>query len=170
MADDRRDALAREMERTLAALAAEHERLRAINSARKRAISVADTKAMAVCLGQENEVVQRIAALDRDRELIVRKAVERFGPPARSPAGRGVTLTWIASRFDEPDRSRLIMLASRLRDLIAVARSEAAAVAQAADARGRAEADGRGVVLALRRRRCARGARFLRGPDFLSPS
>lgn len=124
------EALARELERLLAALAGEHERLRAITAARRAALSRADAVALGACTTDENEVVQRIALLDKERATLALVAARAFGLPAtESP-----TLSWIAANVPESRRGSLMAAAGRLRDLIATVRHERAAVGQAADA------------------------------------
>lgn len=127
------DPLAADLGSVLDRLHAEHERLAIIAGARRRAIALADARAMAACIAQENEAVQRIAEIDAEREGIAARAERRFGRPADAGDEWRPTLSWIASRLPEPQRGALTSAASRLRALIERLRTDNAALAQAAE-------------------------------------
>lgn len=94
-------------------LSAAYEALDELADARRRAVTSADLGALGSCVQRENEQVQRIAALDRERESIVRLAAQesRFDPAT-------TTITQLAGALPEPWRSDLLDAALRLRALI----------------------------------------------------
>lgn len=90
-----------------------YEAMDELADARRRAVTSADLRALGDCVQRENAEVQRIAALDRERESIVRIAAQysRFDPAT-------TTITQLASALPEPWRSELVDAALRLRTLI----------------------------------------------------
>ncbi len=77
-----RDTFADRLDRLLADLHAAYARLDAIADARARAVSAADTARITRAITDENEIVQRLAALDAERASIVRDAAQQTSAPA----------------------------------------------------------------------------------------
>lgn len=123
------DALAYELGRLLGALTDEHRALQAVTAEHAGAIRRADLAAMASATGRENEIVQRIALLDRDRAALAAAGGKQLGLPAQQTP----TLSWIAAHIPGPSGDALRDAARTLRDLVAVVRHERAALAQAAE-------------------------------------
>ncbi len=90
-----------------------YESLDRLTDVRRGAVSSADLRALSECVRSENDVVQRIAALDGERELIVRLVAQesRLDPTT-------ATITQISSLMPEPWRSELLDSALRLRTII----------------------------------------------------
>ncbi|RMH23648.1 MAG: flagellar protein FlgN [Planctomycetota bacterium] len=122
---DRLDTLLRD-------LAAAYERLDALADARRSAVAGADLAALARVVREENEVVQRVASLDTERESIVREMAQ--GPPTDdAPEPDGVTLSMLADRLAEPARGATLDAARRLRALIERVRLKNAASRRAVE-------------------------------------
>lgn len=157
---DRPDPMPLEVERLLRAFLAEQDRLREIAAARRRAIAAADPRAMARCVQDENEVVQRLAALDRERNALATAAAKRFPAPAGAGRDWRPTLSWIAQRIEEPVRSSLLALAAELRERIETVRRENESVRMAADTLARHM---QGILRAVEQRLNHSGAYGRRG-------
>ena len=79
---------------------------------RLEAIRAASPADLSACISAENEVVQRVAAIEKRRIATVGKLAERLG----SKAGVNTSFTWIADRIDAGAGDRIRRLARRLRD------------------------------------------------------
>jgi hypothetical protein len=121
------DPAVEELERLLRGLLAEHGELLTLAAEHRAAISKADSSALAACVRRQNEVVQRVADLERRRMALMGQLLERLRPAgaARGPgsASQSVvpdrpTITSIARALPEPVRARLIAVAERLRELL----------------------------------------------------
>jgi hypothetical protein len=128
-----------QLDAVLRQLLAEHERLLALAGEHKAAISAADGRALGLCIGRQNEVVQRIAGLEKQRQVIV-SAIVRPGTPAPAKGARPgfsthpePTMAVIAAHAPEPMRTRLAGVASALRDLLNRLHKEHQAVKAAAE-------------------------------------
>lgn len=93
----------------LRALVAEHERLLVIAGEHRAALAGADLPALNSCIIRQNEIVQRISELERERQALTGRA-----GPGDSP----VHLSTLTASAGEPARSRLAALAARLRELL----------------------------------------------------
>lgn len=120
---------ARELSHLLDRLTREHARLLALADRRAAALSRADIRDLRVCVVEENEVVQRIAAIDKERAALVARLAARLGVGSSD----GLTISALAQRFDERDRARLTTQASSLRALIERVRAVNDATRDAAD-------------------------------------
>ena len=116
-----------ELETLLRGLLAEHGELLNLAAEHRRAISKADSAALAACLAQQGQVVQRVADLERRRmSLMVRlsdrlrsSGVERaLGSGVQPVVPDRITITSLARTLPEPVRTRLIAVAERLRELL----------------------------------------------------
>ena len=93
-----------------------HEELLAVLRRKLEAIRRAEMQAVHSCGAREALLVDRI----RRNELRRRGLVERLGRQLAVPAGRArpVRLTELAEQLGEPMRSRLLVMAAGLRDLL----------------------------------------------------
>lgn len=101
--------LSGELEALLRELAAVQGDLLALAAEHRDAISRADTARMAAC-GQ-----RQAALLGRGRDAEQRR---RMLVEAWAPKERGITLTDLAARVEEPGRARLLALGGQVRSLI----------------------------------------------------
>lgn len=123
-----------QLEATLRSLVTEHERLLVLTVEHRGAIAAADARALSVCIARQNEVVQRIAALERQRQGIV-GAIMRM-PAAQGPARLAQaqpTMSTVAAHAPEPVRSRLAAVTTALRELLHKLHTEHLAVRSAAE-------------------------------------
>jgi hypothetical protein len=102
-------ALARALEGLLRELALVQTELLALAAEHRAAIARADTSAIAGCIARQAVLAERSRTAEHQRRAII----EQW-----SPRERGITLTELASRVDEPDRSRLLGLAGQVRALV----------------------------------------------------
>lgn len=108
------DAQAAELEQVLAEIAGQYQELARCAVERREAMRRADTRRLAHCVGSENAAVQRIADLERRRMAVVETLAARVGAPGKSQT----PVSQLAPLLPEPARSRLLMLAQGLRDLM----------------------------------------------------
>lgn len=129
-----------ELERLLEKLLTEHEELLALAGHHRTAIATADPHSLGACVQRQNEVMQRVAELEKKRLGLMARLMDKMRPLASkaSASGRSVeavpdkpTVSWIAKALPEPIRSRLVALAERLRDLLARLQREHAALKEA---------------------------------------
>ncbi len=92
-----------------------HEELVHASGAHREAIRQADTTAIGKAREQVEAVCAQIANLDQERQAIVK---------AMAPENPDATLTFLATRLAEPERSRSLELAKTLRELIIKARTD----------------------------------------------
>ncbi len=120
-AESPRDAsreLADELSDLLAGLAGEHEKLLGLAEEQRSAARRADPARLEQATRVQAECLRRVADLEERRRRVVQRASQS------EPTRGAVTLSEIAGRLSEPDRSRLVAQASRVRELIARARDE----------------------------------------------
>jgi hypothetical protein len=103
------------LEPLIGSLQTEHEKMLALAGQIRGALRTADADALRACLSEQALTMERIGDLERERASVV-KAV---GPITRTDPTRPVRLTDIASSLPEPERSRLVSAAARLKDTIA---------------------------------------------------
>jgi hypothetical protein len=127
-----------ELERLLEQLLVEHEQLLVLAGSHRAAIAGANPNCLADCVQQQNEVVQRVAELEKRRLGIVARLADKMKPLSAGRAMEGVpdkpTVSWIAKALPEPVRTRLVALAERLRELLARLQKEHAALREASTA------------------------------------
>lgn len=122
-----------QLETVLRDLLAEHERMLALTTEHRRAISEADIGALRRCMEGQGEIVSSIATLERKRQAIV-AGLTGQRPLAAPPIGAPkVTMTTLAKGAPEPVRSRLISVSAALRDLLNRLHGEHLALRQAAE-------------------------------------
>lgn len=109
-----------ELERVLAELIAVYEAMSASSAERLRAIRRCDGSGLAAIVRRENELVQRVAEIEKRRVSVVGALADRMGLKERSGAKVGE----IAARLEHPWSERVASLAERLRELLAKVRRE----------------------------------------------
>lgn len=117
-------AATRSLESLLIDLVRAHEAFVRASGAHREAIRKADTAAIDKAREQVAEVCAQIANLDQERRSIV---------AAISPDNPDATLTFLATRLPEPERSRSLELARSLRELVIQARTDQRRLRAAAD-------------------------------------
>lgn len=123
-------ALADQLRGLIDGLTEAYESLDELADARRCAITSADLRALAQCVRDENDTVQRIASLDQARASIVRQAAQ----PSRVDDGDAeVTISQLAASLAQPWRDRLLDASRRLRGLIQRVQSKNAAGRLAAE-------------------------------------
>ncbi len=110
----------RDLDRVLADLALQYQRLGALVSVKMGAMRKADTKALGACITQENGVVQEIAEIEKRRIRIVGELAKSLG----SKEGVGTRISWIAEFLGRAGRERLAVRAQALRELMEGVRKE----------------------------------------------
>lgn len=101
--------LGADLESLLRELASVQSELLALASEHRAALARADTEAIARC------VERQVALLDRSR---IAEQKRRALVEAWAPRERGITLTDLASRVEEPARARLLALGGQVRTLV----------------------------------------------------
>ena len=127
------DPLVAELEGLMRGLLVRYERMRTLASDRLEAIRRSDGERLALVIGQENQLVQEIAEIEKVRIGVVGRFAERLGSPSRTQT----TMSWIAERLTEPVRGRLLGLARTLRETIESVRRENAVARTASEALAR---------------------------------
>jgi FlgN protein/Phycobilisome protein len=120
--------LARKLSELIAGLTQAYESLDAQADLRRRAITSADMHALAQCIRDENETVQRVALLDESRESIVRDAMQGSAEDSAD-----LTISQLASLLAQPWRDPLLDASRRLRALISSVQQKNASARQAAE-------------------------------------
>ena len=128
--DPRNDELAEEMVGLLRRLIERYEQLRSLADLRMEAIRSADGARLGACIGQENELVQQVAELEKRRLELVGELSSRVGAP---PDGRA-TVAWVASRVGRDAGRRLSAAAAALRELLSGVRKRNESARAAAEA------------------------------------
>lgn len=114
-----------QLDAVLRQLVIEHEKLLAQASEHRRAIAQADAAALGASMAAQQILVQRIAALERQRQTIVSGI-------ARADA-QSVRFTDVTARAPEPIRSRLAGVAKSLREVLNALHQEHIALRVAAE-------------------------------------
>ena len=117
---DAGDPLVEELETLMRDLLVRYERLRTLAVDRLAAIRQSDGARLAAVIGQENELVQEIAEIEKRRIGVVGRFADRVGSPAKAQT----TMSWLAERVAEPVRGRLLGLARTLRETIGAVKRE----------------------------------------------
>ncbi len=113
-----------QLDGVLRLLVAEHEKLLALAAEHRRAIAQADAPALTKCITTQQQVVQRITGLERQRQTVVAGLVK----------GKGQTrLSEVTASAPEPIRKRLESVAAGLRELLIKLHQEHQALKQAAE-------------------------------------
>ncbi len=121
-----------QLDAVLRMLVSEHEQLLTLAQEHRRAISQADAAALSRCLGAQQQAVQRIAALERQRQTVV-AGLARGGAGVRGGANGMTRLSEVTAGAPEPMRKRLESIAAVLRDVLGRLHQEHQALRQAAE-------------------------------------
>lgn len=103
-----------QLETVLVDMATAHERLLAVVNRKRQALGAADPRALAACCEEENQIVQAIGELEKQRLTLVAELTLRTDPSAAAPLRLGE----LAQRLPEPARGRLLVLRQQLRQRI----------------------------------------------------
>lgn len=114
-------------------LLAEHERLLMLTREHQRAIATADIGGLTHCLTAQGEVIQRVATLERLRQVLVARITAASSAAQPLGSGRAPTITMLAQRAPAPIRDRLTAVALALRELLNTLHREHLAMRQAAE-------------------------------------
>jgi len=127
-----------ELETLLRELLVEHEQLLTLAHTQKLAIRRADTAALGSCIHQQNEIVQRVAELEKRRLALTMRLAERLKPAQKSASASVIpdrpTITWLVQSLPVAVRDRIVRAADRLRELLMKLHREHAALKEAAAA------------------------------------
>lgn len=110
-----------QLEAVLRMLVVEHERMLALTTAHRKAISEADLPALRQCMAGQSEITASITALEKQRQTIVATLTgQRVGMPAPmpTPGAPRLTVSMLAKAAPEPVRARLLAVSDALRDLL----------------------------------------------------
>lgn len=110
-----------QLEAVLRMLVVEHERMLALTTAHRKAISEADLPALRQCMAGQSEITAGITALEKQRQAIVATLTgQRVGVPAPmpTPGAPRLTVSMLAKAAPEPVRARLLAVSDALRDLL----------------------------------------------------
>jgi hypothetical protein len=102
------------LEELMGELVVTYEQMKTMGEMRLDAIKSADAHRLAACVRQENELVQRVADLEKQRITVVGGIASELG----SPKKHETTIGWIAGRVDGAKSSALSSAAERLRALM----------------------------------------------------
>lgn len=127
---DAEDPMVEELETLMRDLLVRYERMRTLAGTRLEAIRQSDGGRLASVIGQENELVQEIAEIEKRRIGVVGRFAERVGSASRTQT----TMSELAERVGEPVRGRLLGLARTLRETIHAVRGENRVARVAAEA------------------------------------
>ncbi|MCA9292861.1 MAG: flagellar export chaperone FlgN [Phycisphaerales bacterium] len=121
--------LASELEDLLRELIVCYEQLYSLTKLTMGAMRDADTGKLSTCVGQQNQLVQRVAEAEKRRIRVVGSLAERYGSPARTQT----TVTWLAERLGGEAGQRLRVLSRALKTLLERVHSANASTHAAAD-------------------------------------
>lgn len=102
-------ALAVELESILRELAVHQNDLLILATEHRAAIARADTSAIASCVERQAAILERSRATEQRRRTLIE---------TWAPRERGITLTDLACRVEEPARTRLLALGGQVRSLV----------------------------------------------------
>jgi hypothetical protein len=117
------------MERILRDQLELHRNLLQCIARKKHAIRTADIASVTKICGEENGIVQRLAESEKQRLALVGKLTQFINPKAQTP----LTIVDIASLSPEPQRSRTVVLAAQLREILQQVQRESSIVKNAAE-------------------------------------
>lgn len=107
-----------------------HEALLSLLERRRQAMRTADTRAVNELCALENEKVQAISELEKQRLTLVAKLTLAIDPTAAEPMRMGE----LAERLPEPARGRLLVLRHQLMQRMARVREASSVARRAAEA------------------------------------
>ncbi len=107
------DEMAQRLERLVRELVSCYEGLVSLAESRLEAIRSSNAQNLAACIRQENQLVQAIAGLERERSEVVTALAHRMGSEKES----ATKITWIARRLKGPEGERITTLCDTLKRL-----------------------------------------------------
>jgi hypothetical protein len=129
-----------ELRALLGELVAAHESMIALNAEHRAALTAADAARLRACVEGQAAAAARLAELDARRAALVRSVVGGLSPqrallagPPGTPGitGHELTLSQLAQRLAEPERSGVLSTAARARELMGRAQRQRAALHEA---------------------------------------
>jgi hypothetical protein len=118
-----------QLETVLTAEIAAHERLLKLLHQKLSALRRADHEKVADCCQQENQQIQTIGELEKERLTQVAALTQIVAPQAPQP----LRMSQLAEHLPEPARGRLLVLRQQLRGQIEQVRQESAIARRAAE-------------------------------------
>lgn len=118
------------LETVLKQQTAAHERLLSLLKQKRDALEKADHDRISRCSEQENQTVQQISDLEKERLALVAELTLAIDPAAKQP----MRLAEVAQRLDEPTRGRLLVLRHNLIERIKQAHQETVVLRRATEA------------------------------------
>jgi hypothetical protein len=109
--DKRLDKTVTKLEAVLQEQLATHERLLALLLAKRKALAGADRAKLAELLSSENQQVQAVSELEKQRLALVAELTQIVSPDAKEP----MRLPELAMKLSEPARGKLMVLRTQLR-------------------------------------------------------
>lgn len=109
-----------QLEHLMRQLTGEHDRLLDRIRRKQQAVRGGEPGLIEQCCKAENELVQRIAEIEKRRQNAVGEITGHIAPDQREP----LTLSRIAESVEEPRRGRLLMLRRELREAVEAVRRE----------------------------------------------
>ena len=106
-----------------------HERLLSLLKYKREALRTADRDQMSRSTEQENQAVQEISELEKERLRLVGELTLMVDPSAKQP----MCLADLAQRLNEPSRGRLLVLRQHLIERIKRVQQETAVVKRATE-------------------------------------
>ena len=108
------EAAAGQLAECLAEMRSLYEELLAVLQRKLEAMRRADTELLNSCAARERFLLQRISEVESSRKVLTGDLQLRTGVAAKRP----MSITQLAERIGEPDRSKLLVLADGLRRLV----------------------------------------------------
>jgi hypothetical protein len=127
-------AAAEQLDSVLRQLVAAHEELLRLAGAQRSAISRADVRSLTDVMSAQSAVAERVVDLERQRQGVVAAMVKLAGPAGAPGASGRPTVTQLIRSLADPMRSRLLIVADRLRDILNRLHAEHMALRDAAEA------------------------------------
>lgn len=122
-----------QLESVLTQSAAQHERLLTLMQRQRELLKAGDHHAVTGLSRQENELIQSISELEKQRQTCVAELTERLDPAAQAP----MQMRALAQNLPEPHRGRLLVLRETLRQRIEAVREESSVTRRATEALAR---------------------------------
>ena len=126
----RMDKAIEQLEEVLRQQLAASRNLLALLQRKQQAIRRSDRHAVESLCREENVQVQGIAALEKERLMLVAELTQAIDPAARTP----LKLLALAERMPEPARGRLLVLRAELTELVLQTQREAGIARRATEA------------------------------------
>lgn len=106
-----------------------HDQLLALLKQKRDALREADHEWITQCCGQENELVQAISELEKQRLAVMGELTALIAPESKEP----LRLLDLAQRVEEPARGRLLVLRQQLKERMTQSSKETAMARRATE-------------------------------------